>query len=405
MKGPLLRAIQEIEGEDFQFLVKKVNSMTCMESRSFCFLDICNFLAPGGNYASYVKSYGCALQKGYFPYEWVDSLKKLNYRSLPPIESFYSKLRNESISVEEYSLCQRAWEDGNMKTMKDFLIWYNNLDVTPFVEALGKQSDVYRKQGIDMLKSAISLPGLAVRWMFKEVTRTTLGGSEALRAAALPEAERLPLIKNALRSTQSICLFDETNSDLDTLLRNNLVGGPSIVFSRYHEKNVTKLRVMEVGETRAKMCKKVLGVDANALYLGCMANKMPTGYPVRRLIENGLAPENNKRFGKVAHGLLSYLSWSRGERICHQRDGGERRLGQHSLPVDGFSEESRTAYQFHGCFWHGHPCHKTEGITIHPVRKVPMKQLLRETALKPKIYTLSGVLARNGVGMRMGEVR
>jgi hypothetical protein len=141
---------------------------------------------------------------------------------------------------------------------------------------------------------------------------------------------------------------------------------------------------MEVGESRAKTCKKVLGVDANAVYLGCMVNKMPTGYPVRRFIENGLGPESNKRFSKVAHGWLSYVSWTRGERICHQRDGGERRLGQHRLPVDGFAEESRTAYQFHGCFWHGHPSLKSQGHEIHPVRQVPMKQLLGDTLLKEK---------------------
>ena len=62
--------------------------------------------------------------------------------------------------------------------MRDFLVWYNNLDVEPFVQAVEKQKAVYRQRGIDMLKEAISLPGLAVRWMFKdigeEVNRTRL---------------------------------------------------------------------------------------------------------------------------------------------------------------------------------------------------------------------------------------
>ena len=37
-------------------------------------------------------------------------------------------------------------------------------------------------------------------------------------------------------------------------------------------------------------------------------------------------------------------------------NGGEVRLGQHNLPVDGYCQDMRTIYQFHGCFWHGHDC-------------------------------------------------
>ena len=48
-----------------------------------------------------------------------------------------------------------------MRIFRDFLVWYNNLDVKPIREAIGKQSQIYRDKGIDMLKSAISLSGLA----------------------------------------------------------------------------------------------------------------------------------------------------------------------------------------------------------------------------------------------------
>ena len=35
-------------------------------------------------------------QKGFYPYEWVDSDDKLNYIGLPPAESFYSTLSQET---------------------------------------------------------------------------------------------------------------------------------------------------------------------------------------------------------------------------------------------------------------------------------------------------------------------
>ena len=48
---------------------------------------------------------------------------------------------------------------------------------------------------------------------------------------------------------------------------------------------------------------------------------------------------------------LSYISEKEGIRIQHVRNGGEKRVGNCSL--DGYCEETHTAYEFQGCFWHG----------------------------------------------------
>ena len=37
--------------------------------------------------------------------------------------------------------------------------------------------------------------------------------------------------------------------------------------------------------------------------------------------------------------------------IQHVRNGGEKQFGDYSL--DGYCEETHTAYEFQGCFWHG----------------------------------------------------
>ena len=54
------------------------------------------------------------------------------------------------------------------------------------------------------------------------------------------------------------------------LLKRNIVGGPSIIFHRYHEGNKTRIR-------GGKLCKNVLGYDANALYLWAISEVMTTG--------------------------------------------------------------------------------------------------------------------------------
>ena len=37
--------------------------------------------------------------------------------------------------------------------------------------------------------------------------------------------------------------------------------------------------------------------------------------------------------------------------IQHASDGGEKRVAMYLL--DGYCEEIHTAFEFHGCFWHG----------------------------------------------------
>ena len=138
MRGPLLRLLQNIDDEDFGFVVKRETNMTCISTSRFCFLDITNFIAPGYSYAKYLKAFKRTQSKGFFPYEWMDSVDKLKRTHFPPREVFYSSLREEALS-EDYEVCVNAWHTEGMKSMKHFLICYNNPDVTPFIEAIKKQ--------------------------------------------------------------------------------------------------------------------------------------------------------------------------------------------------------------------------------------------------------------------------
>ena len=48
---------------------------------------------------------------------------------------------------------------------------------------------------------------------------------------------------------------------------------------------------------------------------------------------------------------LSHIMEKEDIHIQHVRNGGEKRFGNYSL--DGYCEETHTAYEFQGCFWHG----------------------------------------------------
>ena len=56
-----------------------------------------------------------------------------------------------------------------MKTLADFLQWYNNLDVTPMVDACDTLRKQHNDKGIDSFKQALSSPGISLVLGMREV--------------------------------------------------------------------------------------------------------------------------------------------------------------------------------------------------------------------------------------------
>ncbi len=100
----------QLEKQKYGFTVKKANSYACIQTDAFKFLDIKDFLAPGTSYDKFLKAYKVEETKGYFPYEWFDDASKLDYASLPPKDAFYSSLKEENISDENYEYCLNVWQ-------------------------------------------------------------------------------------------------------------------------------------------------------------------------------------------------------------------------------------------------------------------------------------------------------
>jgi hypothetical protein len=96
-----------VDSHKIKYTVKLNNNSMCIKTEKLKFLDIRNYLASGFSYSQYLKAYKCTEQKGFFAYEWMTSLDKLNVSELPPHEAFFSTLKNENISAEDYQMCQR----------------------------------------------------------------------------------------------------------------------------------------------------------------------------------------------------------------------------------------------------------------------------------------------------------
>lgn len=107
---------------------------------------------------------------------------------------------------------------------------------------------MYLEKNIDVFKVAFSIPGLA----------------------------RLNLFNASGKKTTLYSPFFYFSTK-DRTIQDNIVGGPSIIFTRYHESGKTFLR-----GNFEKPCKRIVGYDANALYLYCIGQPMPVGYFIIR---------------------------------------------------------------------------------------------------------------------------
>ena len=65
-------------------------------------------------------------------------------------------------SEETYAVAQYRYHNlrdmfyDNDWTMRELLEYYNNLDVKPFIEAIGNMTQYYVERGVDIFKCAIS---------------------------------------------------------------------------------------------------------------------------------------------------------------------------------------------------------------------------------------------------------
>ena len=362
-------------------IIKRTNKYLSISNKYYKFIDITNYLPPGTSYANFLKSFEIKEKKFYFPYEFLTSYEKLSQTCLPPYPSqdWYSSLKDADLlhaeyerwerdgkrdcppptGLENFRMIEQTWREKGWRNMKDYLIFYNNCDTIPFVLGAQKMLEMYFIQGVDIFKDTISVPGLA----------------------------RIKLMKSAQEQNVLFPIFNQENRDLYFLFKSQLAAGPSIIFTRHQEKNVTPLR-----ENSDEMCKSIYGYDVNSLYLYCIGGEMPTGNIVRRDRNNGFLPKYNVFYTSM-HTWLQYVERREGIKIHSLvTDGREVNVGK--FRVDGFSYAvggKAKIYEFHGCYWHGHDCARNKQRGSEESKRRFKKTIEREEVLRKNGYEVESI--------------
>ena len=86
------------------------------------------------------------LQKGVYPYEYMDSWEKFDETTLPPKEAFYSNLNLEDISDEDYAHAQKVWDVFEIKNRGEYHDLYVQSDTL-------LHADVFENLEVSVLKS------------------------------------------------------------------------------------------------------------------------------------------------------------------------------------------------------------------------------------------------------------
>ena len=187
-----------------------------------------------------------------FPYEWLDSYEKLSHIEPVGYEDFYSSLK-PTIPKDEYEQFFKLFKANDSTTLGDWLRVYNVPDFVPFVQAFRRMAEQYYPDKIDLCEDALSIPGISMKYVLKK---------------SLEKDKKVELYSpgdiyycscNGILKCGGYC--EECHSDLQALqkcgcekkavyelLRTGMVGGPAQVFTRYHDKNITRIRSHVYGE-------------------------------------------------------------------------------------------------------------------------------------------------------------
>ena len=176
--------------------------------------------------------------------------------------------------------------------MGDWLRVYNVADVVPFIEGFRKMAGQYYPDKTDVCKDTVSIPGISMTYVLNK-SLEKYKGLELYSPGDI--CHSCPGIRKELRhcscddALKYVGYCEECQSDMQALekcgcektavydlLRTGMVGGPAQVFTRYHEKDIIRIR-SHVYEEKSKLAKGVIGYNANALYLYCSWDVMRCG--------------------------------------------------------------------------------------------------------------------------------
>ena len=178
-------------------------------------------------------------KKGVYPYDYMDSFDKFNEK-LPAKKDFYSILKNENISDEDYQHAQAVWNTFKLRNMGDYHDLYLKSDILLLADVF----ENFRKTCLEYYKldpcHYFTSPGLS--W-------------------------------DAMLKMTDIKLELMTDIDMFQFIEKGMRGGISYIANRYGKANNKYMKSYD----KKAPSKYIMYLDANNLYGWAMSQCLPTG--------------------------------------------------------------------------------------------------------------------------------
>lgn len=197
------------------------------------------------------------LQKGHYPYEYMDSLDRLQEPGLPSREAYATRLGGgKGLREEEYNDERRKWDLFKMQTMQDVHDLYLKLDVILMADVFERhRKGMFQSYGVDMTWECTA-PGFAWTALFRGGWKDDEGKHHQTR----------------------LKLFNSTPEEIlmHQFVEAGIRGGMCVVPRRYaYASNPDVPTVENPLEHNGEVPTYLLYVDANQLYSGAMEQYLP----------------------------------------------------------------------------------------------------------------------------------
>jgi hypothetical protein len=252
-------------------VLKKNSSYISISTETLAFKDALKFTAPC-SYDKFARVWEAPTFKSIWPYSFYSNIAEIKAaKKFPPLSAFESTLKGDiKPNMETYINGKREFyrmkllpkgHKERIVSMYGFLKFYNTQDVQPLVIAIENCFKCYDQYFDVNAMSALSLPSLAMKAMFKNYSKID------------------PLIYS----------IPDKNKEINNIFRSNVEGGLVNVYRR----DVTTMILEDVPDA-AKYAENgdkftfILGLDSNSMYLACQGEKLPTSPGIlHQKLQNG----------------------------------------------------------------------------------------------------------------------
>ncbi|XP_065223988.1 uncharacterized protein LOC135848125 [Planococcus citri] len=144
-------------------------------------------------------------QKGFFCYDFLNDIKKLQHREIPTKQDFYNELNNQHITDEDYEFVQNVWEKFKCRNLEDYLVIYVISDCLLLADVfLSFRKLCLENYDLDPCYF-YSLPGYA----FETMLKTT-----KVKFDLIVDINQYLFLEKALRGglNNTVCRYSEANN-------------------------------------------------------------------------------------------------------------------------------------------------------------------------------------------------